>query len=268
MTRLQAYPVGFRQWCGQPSTGERRSEVQLTVTNRDISRLLAIADPARHHEPDPLFPPSVLHDLAELVPCDDLHYQCHDPYRELALGFRTEDELLYVPDDTDQLVDAFWANYWIWPCSLPERTGNHNTVEANAYVATTHPIHGYREFNRMAGRRHEAAISLPADGQISRRILLFRSDGSPFSERELLLLTLIRPHLAELVRARPPAPITPKLTARQQQTLRLAGAGLTNRQIARRLTIAEGTVRKHLENAYATLNVTNRTAAVAAITDK
>ena len=33
-------------------------------------------------------------------------------------------------------------------------------------------------------------------------------------------------------------------------------------QIARRLGISEGTVRTHLENIYARLNVSNRTAAV------
>jgi hypothetical protein len=87
--------------------------MQLTVTNRDLRRLVAIADPARLHEPDPLFPPSVLHDLAELVPSDELHYQYHDPYREIFLGFRTEDELSYEPDDEDDDVDAWWANYWI-----------------------------------------------------------------------------------------------------------------------------------------------------------
>jgi DNA-binding NarL/FixJ family response regulator len=126
-------------------------------------------------------------------------------------------------------------------------------------------VHAYRESYRRNGVRHEAVISLPADGQVSHRILLIRGDGLPFSERELLLLTLIRPHLAELLQARRHTSATPALTVRQQETLRLAGGGLTNRQIARRLTISEGTVRKHLENAYATLHVTNRTAAAARI---
>jgi DNA-binding NarL/FixJ family response regulator len=44
--------------------------------------------------------------------------------------------------------------------------------------------------------------------------------------------------------------------------LRLVAAGHTNRQIARPLGISEGTVRKHLENIYARLQVSSRTAAV------
>ena len=38
--------------------------------------------------------------------------------------------------------------------------------------------------------------------------------------------------------------------------------GLTNGQISRRLGVSEGTVRKHLENIYARLQVSSRAAAV------
>jgi DNA-binding NarL/FixJ family response regulator len=48
----------------------------------------------------------------------------------------------------------------------------------------------------------------------------------------------------------------------RRQLLELVAAGYTNAQIARRLDIAEGTVRKHLENIYRRLQVPSRTAAV------
>jgi DNA-binding NarL/FixJ family response regulator len=54
----------------------------------------------------------------------------------------------------------------------------------------------------------------------------------------------------------------PELTTRQRQLLDLLADGHTNAQIARRLGIAEGTVRKHLENIYRRLGVSSRTAAV------
>ena len=72
------------------------------------------------------------------------------------------------------------------------------------------------------------------------------------------------PHLHQAYldteRRRHPAP---RLTARQRELLRLVAAGHTNAQVARRLGVTEKTVGKHLENIYASLQVSSRTAAVA-----
>ena len=54
----------------------------------------------------------------------------------------------------------------------------------------------------------------------------------------------------------------PRLTTRQWELLRLVAAGHTNGQVARRLDVSEGTVRIHLQNIYARLQVSSRTAAV------
>jgi DNA-binding NarL/FixJ family response regulator len=48
-----------------------------------------------------------------------------------------------------------------------------------------------------------------------------------------------------------PPPASSTLTPRQQEVLRLAGAGMTNRQIAAELHISAGTVKTHLRNATA-----------------
>jgi DNA-binding NarL/FixJ family response regulator len=55
----------------------------------------------------------------------------------------------------------------------------------------------------------------------------------------------------------------PDLTPRQWEILRLVADGLSNAQIARAVSLSEGTVRKHLENVYGRLEVASRTAAVA-----
>jgi DNA-binding CsgD family transcriptional regulator len=55
------------------------------------------------------------------------------------------------------------------------------------------------------------------------------------------------------------------LTAREREILGLVGEGKTNAEIAAALWISPGTVRRHLENAYAKLGVHTRTAAVAHI---
>jgi len=54
----------------------------------------------------------------------------------------------------------------------------------------------------------------------------------------------------------------PELTPRHWELLGLLAAGHTNAQIARRLGVTEGTVRKHLQNIYSRLQVSSRTAAV------
>jgi DNA-binding CsgD family transcriptional regulator len=54
------------------------------------------------------------------------------------------------------------------------------------------------------------------------------------------------------------------LTRREREIVEQLAAGCTNAEIAERLTIAPTTVRKHLENIYAKLGVTTRTAAIAA----
>ena len=54
-----------------------------------------------------------------------------------------------------------------------------------------------------------------------------------------------------------------ELTPRESQILAWVARGKTNREVAELLWIAPTTVRKHLENVYAKLGVTTRTAAVA-----
>ncbi len=82
----------------------------------------------------------------------------------------------------------------------------------------------------------------------------------------MVTLQLLRPHLVALhLRQRRRQQGVPELTARQLQVLTLIAAGCTNAQVARALDISEATVSKHLENAYARLDVNSRTAAAARI---
>jgi non-specific serine/threonine protein kinase len=53
------------------------------------------------------------------------------------------------------------------------------------------------------------------------------------------------------------------LTPRETEVLRLVSDGQTNREIARRLVISDGTVKRHLDHIFAKLNVSSRAAATA-----
>ena len=53
------------------------------------------------------------------------------------------------------------------------------------------------------------------------------------------------------------------LTAREAEVLRLVAAGKTNRDIAVELVISEHTVARHLQNMFAKLGVSSRSAATA-----
>jgi DNA-binding NarL/FixJ family response regulator len=59
-----------------------------------------------------------------------------------------------------------------------------------------------------------------------------------------------------------PQPLIEPLTEREQEILRLLAQGLTNKEIANRLTIVVGTVKTHNHNIYGKLGVDNRLQAV------
>jgi DNA-binding NarL/FixJ family response regulator len=59
--------------------------------------------------------------------------------------------------------------------------------------------------------------------------------------------------------AQPPA--VPRLTAREEEVLKLVRMGLANKQIARRLGISERTVKAHLTSVFQRIGVIDRTQA-------
>jgi len=80
-----------------------------------------------------------------------------------------------------------------------------------------------------------------------------------FSDRELMLLNLAATAIG--LAARDPAPKVPPalaLTAREAQVLERVARGGSNAEIAQALTVAPGTIKKHLDNIYTKLGVRNR----------
>jgi DNA-binding CsgD family transcriptional regulator len=238
---------------------------QLTVTERDLRRMLDVVDHQRWEGPGQEFPREVLRALRELIPADDITFQVSRPHDRVFIGL---EELTYLPPSADEADNVlFWQLYWRHKtCSRPQVTGDHESVWMLSDYLSARQLVNSEEglWDRMHGIRSEIAVPFPEHDGEDRRMLLFRTDGPGFSERERLLLQLLRPHLVDIRRdlERRRAGI-PDLTSRQWELLRLVAAGHSNTQIARRLFVAEGTVRKHLENIYERLGVNSRTAAVA-----
>ena len=57
--------------------------------------------------------------------------------------------------------------------------------------------------------------------------------------------------------------VTPQLTAREVQVLRLVAAGKTNRAIAADLFLSDRTIQRHLSNIFIKLGLASRSAATA-----
>ncbi|MFI7061909.1 response regulator transcription factor [Kribbella sp. NPDC050124] len=238
---------------------------QLTVTERDLRRMFDVIDRGRDAGPDEVYPRELMRALAELIPADDVTFQVSRPLeREFVAVEEVTEEEVVIEDGWE---DLFWQSYWFDDvCSRPQRTGDYESVwKVSDYLSAAQlgrsPV---GEWFRLNGVHSEITVPFPATGSEDRRLLLFRGTGGDFTERERLLLRMLRPHFIEVYREleRRRAGI-PDLTNRQLELLRLVAAGHSNTQIARRLFVAEGTVRKHLENIYERLGVTSRTAAVA-----
>ena len=115
---------------------------------------------------------------------------------------------------------------------------------------------------------HEAAAAEVLVVRVRRGrhvVQLWLARPEPFSAREEAVVGLVAPALERLLRAGPAAAMPPSLTVAERRVLREVALGRSNAEVAERLFIAPCTVRKHLENAYRKLGVTNRTAAVAAV---
>jgi DNA-binding CsgD family transcriptional regulator len=130
----------------------------------------------------------------------------------------------------------------------------------------------YAEIGRPLGIEHTLELWVLIPGGVAGGFAFDRSERN-FSERDVRVLDTLRPHLVQLWRnARLHRPAADSLftsaaagvlTPREREILAWVARGKTNREIAAVLCLAPGTVRKHLDNVYAKLDVGNRAGAVA-----
>ena len=231
-----------------------------TISTADLRHLLPVVDPERCGEPGDELPNSLLGDLADLVPCDEITFFRMNA-RQRSLMTQT---LGRLPEDPPDVVELAWAAF---------SAGEVRSDRIGIRQQDSHdPIHGplsrryHAAFLDFVGAREytELTAYLPMEGSDWCDVSWIQLSGTRFSEREVMLTCLLRPHLISLHHLhRQYRSGVPGLTPRQHEVLRLVAAGQSNTQIARSLFVSEATVRKHLENVYERLQVSSRTAAVA-----
>jgi DNA-binding CsgD family transcriptional regulator len=244
----------------------------IALSERDLETMVSIVSTAETpaHDPPVGLPWSVLHRIRDLIPCDEL--ECHDleSARELVtFGLVTRDSGDVFRTNGGRNLgggELFWKHYWHGPCSYPERSGNLRgvTMSSDFYSQRQWRSSAFYLDQDEERFEHSMLLTLPGGPGRTVRLVASRQDGIGFSERDRSILLLLRPHLESIhQRVERRRRALPELTDRQWELLRLVALGRTNTQIARALGVAEGTVRKHMENIHQRLGVNSRAAAVA-----
>lgn len=159
-------------------------------------------------------------------------------------------------------------------------TQSHLTIAMNQAVKITDFISVSRYKETQYARElaplipcfYEMNVTLNCRQRILGGLALHRTRRErDFGERDREILTLIAPHLAralynlELGAPQGPSIGSSHLSPRQTEIARLVSHGLSNREIAERLFIAEQTVKDHLRSVFEKLKVKRRTQLLASL---
>jgi len=235
------------------------------LSGRDARRVLEFVETAWAAAEDGAFTPETLASLAELIPADLVGYCDIDRAHGRVLDY-------VGPPKSDDQTELFWRIIDDHPlCRHQQAYADFSATRLSDVITRPRLLNSrvYAEFFRPAGIEVELEVGIARSTARTRNFVLDR-DGGDFSERDRAVLEAIRPHLrrihelTELRRAvaDPEPQDLGRLTDREAEILDLVAAGLTNAGIAERLWVSPSTVKKHLENVYAKLGVTNRAAAV------
>ncbi|MFC8201670.1 LuxR C-terminal-related transcriptional regulator [Streptomyces sp. NPDC057298] len=236
-----------------------------SITESHMQAMLDVIDEARHDDTGEGPPLSLLRGLGRLIPCDLAEFSEVDlPTRQSLTSQAVEYGGSYPEPD-----DAAW---WRWKhqhphCAEVERSHGHlDVAQLSDYM-------GVREYRNLALYSEYmrpfltmVVVAMPtAPGRI-RMYNLSRESTKPFTDRDLLTLRLLRPHLIDIYhtaarRRREPVRLTP----RELDILRAVANGLSTEAIARQFIISSSTVRKHLENTFRKLGVSSRIEALARV---
>jgi DNA-binding CsgD family transcriptional regulator len=247
--------------------------VVASLSSRDLRGVLEFVELAWSAAGERPFPSETLEALARLIPCEEAVYCELDRVRRRNLEYvdshGVEGLDAGVADNPD---DVFWQIEPDHPLCRHQRLHfDFSAVRLSDVLPTQRLLNSriFADWFRPQGFVAELELGVAPSHVVTRNFVLSRSSGD-FSERDREVLNLLAPHLrrirelsALLSALRPNDEGGAPLTSRERQVLELVAEGLTNAAVAEQLWIAPGTVKKHLDNAYAKLGASTRTEAVA-----
>lgn len=238
------------------------------LSERELRALMGVIEEARHGEPTEGMPWALWDGLAPLVRCDAMSFSESDLADD-------HDLVLQWAEGDDRNMDlggpqpaVFWKSLKEFlPCDYPRRTGDYASVVRWSDFHTTaqqRSIPLLALFYRQDGFYHGMHATFPTLPGQMRKISFWRGAGLDFSERDRLVVELLRPHLWEIyLDGQRRRHRVPQLTRREWEVLQLADQGLGNTAIAQQLFVSVATVRKHMEHIFDRTGARTRTAAAA-----
>jgi DNA-binding CsgD family transcriptional regulator len=242
------------------------------VSVRDARALLDVAA-AVEYDPRSGFAPEGLTVLGELLEADWVSY-CERPVASLRLTVDVEVGTRPFTGHTEALHAIYIAHRDEFPLhwAAPPPDGVmliSDVTTADAWRRSAI----YNEWCRVVQIAPQATVALASAGspvERSLRVDLAADAGRSFGERERIILKLIRPSFVRPIARAEGLQVRHRalgLSARELAVLACVRDGKTNGEIATTLFISPGTVRSHLEHAFAKLGAHTRTEAVARLAE-
>ena len=239
----------------------------------DVARIgRFVAETAELQLEDVPFPPAFLRALRRLVPCEFVSYAENDRVRCRLLQF-VEDPVYDGPEPEVGMRHLAPHDPLYRFLTYEGESRDFRASRLSDFVGPRERRRStyYAEWYRVSGVVHQLRVGLDAPLWHTKVFRFDRGPGANFTDGDRAVLDVLRSYLAarrmvwHVAHHMLPLGLDAVgLTVRERDIVDLLSEGLTNGEIARRLSIAPGTVRRHLENIYAKLGVHTRTAAARA----
>jgi DNA-binding CsgD family transcriptional regulator len=237
-----------------------------TLGDRHLRALGGVVEWSRHEDPSVALNAHLLQALRELVGWDHIMFEGVDYVRGsswFSQGNGYDVDWFSTEVEKGTFWDLVRSGHEVRPW-MPDNNASIVTKPTD-YMSTKQwrglPV--YVDMLRQGpSTTYELMMNIEDTAGRQLRLLCWRNGGHDFSERARFDLQLLMPHVEAAYRRGQQHRRKSRLTQRQQTLLEWVGQGWTNHQIARRMGLSEGTVRTHLNNIYARLEVSSRTEAV------